>query len=275
MTSRARIILDLALQAKANQNVDQEQDNQQPNSFTDPVISSNENLGFENFDIETLPIVLGNDVAIEIIPYEEHDKGAPIVIAEDNVEASTSSLSLRDTEKYCGNPLNGGEHEDDEHEDDYNNDDEHYLPTHEIGLDGDDSVTETDSEESHNDATEGVQAHDTSVEWGDINEGRKRKKVANKSEWKRVKNQKLRMKGQEYLGFSRDKSKTFKQSTIRSARRLGARCSSKMCLKSKQRFCSFISEETRNEIFVNFWEKLTWDQRKIFVSAHVTMCPPS
>lgn len=280
MTSRTRKSLDFAPQA--NKDLAHEHDNilsscqtrppQLPNSFIVPV-STNENLVFQNLDIETIPIVLANDVEIENVAYEHFDKGVPTVNKEDHeiyVEATTSSLSLRDTEKDPGNTLNCSEDEDD-----YNNDDEDYFPTHGSGRDSDDSITETESEESNNDVSESVQPNATSVEWGDINDGRKRKKLADKSEWKRVKNEKLRMKGKEYLGFSRDKNKTFKHSTPRSARTLGARCSSKMCLKSKKRFCSSISEDTRKEIFTTFWEKMTWDQRKVFVSAHVSLYPPS
>lgn len=78
-----------------------------------------------------------------------------------------------------------------------------------------------------------------------MNEGRMRKKVADQSEWKRVKTQKLRMKGQAYLGFSRNKHNAFKHNIIRSARKLEAGFSSKMCSNSKRSFCGSISEVTR------------------------------
>ena len=60
----------------------------------------------------------------------------------------------------------------------------------------------------------------TEPEWGDVSAGRKRKITADKSQWKRVKNQELRMKGQDYLGFSRDKNKNFKHNTPREREKL-------------------------------------------------------
>lgn len=91
-------------------------------------------------------------------------------------------------------------------------------------MNSDDSIAKSNSEDIENNICTNVKTNDVSVQWGDINEGRIRKKVADKNEWKRVKNQKLRMKGQAHLAFSRDKYKTFKHNTIRPARRLGNRC---------------------------------------------------
>lgn len=59
---------------------------------------------------------------------------------------------------------------------------------------------------------------------GNQNDGRKRKLKANPNNWKKIKNQKLRMLGQEYLGYTKPKNKKMKQYKIRPARKLGSAC---------------------------------------------------
>ncbi|CAH1989518.1 unnamed protein product [Acanthoscelides obtectus] len=100
--------------------------------------------------------------------------------------------------------------------------------------------------------------------WGDMNEGRKIKITADKNEWKRNKSKLLRMKGEDYLGFSRDKDKNFKHNTPRPARKLGMACVSKMCLKSKKRFCDTFTEDIRKEMFSRFWKKNDVGSKKAF-----------
>jgi hypothetical protein len=113
------------------------------------------------------------------------------------------------------------------------------------------------------------------VDCGDMEEGRKRKKLANKNNWKRKKNCLLRMQGEEYLGFTRDRNRVFKQNVSKPARTIGQRCSSQVCEKSTKRHCGNFEEHIRIKIFTTFWKMMTWDQRKVFVSGHVTLQPPA
>lgn len=105
-------------------------------------------------------------------------------------------------------------------------------------------------------------------EYGDMQDGRLRSKKANDSNWKQNKNKQLRMQGLQYLGYTR-KNKIIKQDTIRKARVIGASCSSEYCKKSSKRFCSTFTEANRTSIFENFWTKMDWSQRKVFVCNHV------
>ncbi|CAH1995533.1 unnamed protein product [Acanthoscelides obtectus] len=108
------------------------------------------------------------------------------------------------------------------------------------------------------------------AEHGDMNEGRKRKHKSDQNEWKKIKNQKLRMEGKQYLGYTKPRNQTMKQNKIREARSLKPGCSSSLCLKSKKRMCDKFTSIDRMSIFTKFWSDLNWDQRKMYVVAHVT-----
>lgn len=102
-------------------------------------------------------------------------------------------------------------------------------------------------------------------EYGNVNEGRKRRHIARKEEWKKLKAQKQRMRGEEYLGYSKPRNEKMRQDRTRSAKQLGEACISQYCKKSKFRGCDSFEEETRRSLHAYFWKKLNWDQRKIYV----------
>lgn len=86
----------------------------------------------------------------------------------------------------------------------------------------------------------------------------KRKLIAKPHEWKRQKNKKLRMRGQQYVGFKySQENKKSNQNHIRSERKLRLRCRSNYCLKAKTRQCSEVPEEVRQRVFEHFWSKMT------------------
>ncbi|CAH1106727.1 unnamed protein product [Psylliodes chrysocephalus] len=84
-------------------------------------------------------------------------------------------------------------------------------------------------------------------------------------------NKRLRMQGQEYLGFRkpRNQRNTFND-TKRAERRLKPRCD---CRDKKKllRKCKLIVENYRVALFNDFWSKMTWDERKVFVCNTVTI----
>lgn len=107
-------------------------------------------------------------------------------------------------------------------------------------------------------------------DYGDMEEGRKRRHNADPKSWKRNKARLKRMRGEEYLGYSKPKDRKFQQDTLRQARRLGPTCVSNFCKKSKVRGCDRFSEDCRKDIHSNFWKKMTWDQRRVYVTGLVT-----
>lgn len=125
------------------------------------------------------------------------------------------------------------------------------------------------SEESQNDNQE-QEIEGVPNEYGNMTEGRKRRSRTEKKEWKRLKNQQFRLKGKEYLGYSRGADNMVKQNVMRAARVMGASCTSSMCNKSNARKCKLFTEEKRKKIFEMFWNDLNWDQRKVFVCSHVS-----
>ncbi|XP_034826500.1 uncharacterized protein [Maniola hyperantus] len=104
---------------------------------------------------------------------------------------------------------------------------------------------------------------------GNPNEGRKRQIKGDSNDWKKIKNKKLRMLGQEYLGYTKPKDRKLMQNKIRPARQLGERCVSQFCRKSKIRNCEKFNDEKRQEIHNMFWKSMNWDQRKVYVAGLV------
>lgn len=108
------------------------------------------------------------------------------------------------------------------------------------------------------------------VYYGNPNEGRKRQRNSDPNNWKKNKNKKLRMQGEEYLGYSKPRNMKLKQNIVRPARRLRTRCIFEFCKKSVVRNCNKFSDERRLEIHQSFWGNMNWDSRKIYVVGLVT-----
>ncbi|CAH1106899.1 unnamed protein product [Psylliodes chrysocephalus] len=228
----------------------------------------------DKFDLENMPVVFLNDVGINNAIENNVDFDLPLFADQETdcsleyeyLQPSTSAgccinISDQPVSKVDADYVPSSESE--TNSDDDNSFNNAYMDNSYKNIDADfqgEEIENADGQENNNEA-----------EWGDMTEGRKRKNIADKSEWKRNKNQMLRMKGEDYVGFSRDKNKNFKHNIPRAARKIGEPCVSKMCIKSKKRFCNTFSEQIRKEIFANFWKKMTWDQRKLFVSGHVSL----
>lgn len=97
--------------------------------------------------------------------------------------------------------------------------------------------------------------------------GRKRKTKAEKTEWDREKTRLKRMKGEEYLGYTRTTDGKVFHNKMRQPKTMGPPCTSSKCVKYKTRFCNTINLERRNSIFHKFWKELEWDQKKIYVTS--------
>lgn len=99
------------------------------------------------------------------------------------------------------------------------------------------------------------------------NEGQKRKRKPDKTEWDREKTKLRRMRGEEYLGYTRTRDGKVSHNKIREPKKLGPPCTSTKCLKFKTRFCNTITLDERSSIFQNFWRELDWDQKKIYITS--------
>lgn len=104
-------------------------------------------------------------------------------------------------------------------------------------------------------------------------DNRKRGRKADKEEWSRQKTKARRMTGQDYIGYTRNKEGEISHNKERDARKMGPSCNSVKCLKYKNRFCNSISEEQRKVIFKKFWEEMSWDQKKIYVTGLMEVKP--
>lgn len=118
-----------------------------------------------------------------------------------------------------------------------------------------------------------MSSNEPAVFSGDFAQGRKRRKRADKTTWRRQKNSKLRMQGAEYTGFesvaAANGSTKYVQSKQKSARLLGPTCSSIQCAKSKSTNCDKFTGATRQELFQQFWENMDWGQKKAYVGSLV------
>uniref|UniRef100_A0A1B6MHZ9 Uncharacterized protein n=1 Tax=Graphocephala atropunctata TaxID=36148 RepID=A0A1B6MHZ9_9HEMI len=50
---------------------------------------------------------------------------------------------------------------------------------------------------------------------------------------------------------------------------MGQTCSSNLCAQSRLRHCNTITEEQRKELFTDFWENLSWEEKKEYIVAMV------
>ena len=114
------------------------------------------------------------------------------------------------------------------------------------------SVNDSDAESSGSDAEE-----DTPQ--------RKRQKAENT--WKKVTNKKRRMVGKSYTGKQKQKD------IMREPRAMGPRCSSAACVKSAKHHCSAISEPERSNIFKDFWQHMTWEEKRMYVRGLIDVVP--
>lgn len=107
-----------------------------------------------------------------------------------------------------------------------------------------------------------------------IAENGKRRKLRMPNEWRKNKNKKLRMMGENYMGYSKSTTGTIKHNVERNARTLKFLCNSsnEFCKKSVKRNCSLFIHEKRQEIFKHFW-KMTWEQKKVYVLSLVIYQP--
>ncbi|XP_054477370.1 uncharacterized protein LOC129109358 [Anoplopoma fimbria] len=98
---------------------------------------------------------------------------------------------------------------------------------------------------------------------------RKKSRVAKPLTWKQNRQKQLRMEGKPYTS----KRKKDGTSITKGQRTMGSRCTSSACKRASNRFCADFSEETRNELFTGFWQRMNWTQRKTYVSGLVD-CDP-
>ncbi|XP_050299709.1 uncharacterized protein LOC126738418 [Anthonomus grandis grandis] len=142
-----------------------------------------------------------------------------------------------------------------------------YIPDNTDNSDSDNDMPYEELVEGETD----LQNNDASgtEQYGNMNEGRKRTHRSVQSDWKKNKNKKLRMEDKQYLGYTKAKGEVMKHNQIREARSFSPACNSDSCKRSKKRMCEKFTEEDRKCIFTNFWSKLSWDQRKMYVISHV------
>ncbi|XP_029307660.1 uncharacterized protein LOC115021376 isoform X2 [Cottoperca gobio] len=99
--------------------------------------------------------------------------------------------------------------------------------------------------------------------------GREKAKVGDPSKWKQNKQKQLRMEGKSYVS----KRKKDGEVVTKQPRAIGARCTSNACKKASNRLCNEINEETRNKVFDDFWQRMNWAQRKLYVTEQVDRDP--
>jgi hypothetical protein len=98
-----------------------------------------------------------------------------------------------------------------------------------------------------------------------------RNKQANSEEWERNLSKKLRREGKPYIGRIKNKDGTVSV-VIRPAKTMGPPCNSIVCKGANcKRRCSQFSYEERKGIHKKFWRELNWEQRKMYVYAHVSI----
>ncbi|XP_041649406.1 uncharacterized protein LOC121513614 isoform X2 [Cheilinus undulatus] len=98
---------------------------------------------------------------------------------------------------------------------------------------------------------------------------RKKAKVADPSNWKKNKQKQLRMEGKAYTS----KRKKDGEIVTKQPRAVGPRCTSSLCKKACNRLCNEIEEGVRKRLFDEFWQCMSWAQRRLYVAGQVD-CDP-
>ncbi|XP_068558270.1 uncharacterized protein [Cebidichthys violaceus] len=101
--------------------------------------------------------------------------------------------------------------------------------------------------------------------------GRKKPKakVGDPSKWKQNKQKQLRMEGKAYVS----KRKKDGEVVTKHPRAVGPRCASNACKKASNRLCNEMDEEAREKVFDEFWQRMNWSQRKLYVAEQVDREP--
>lgn len=118
----------------------------------------------------------------------------------------------------------------------------------------------------------------------DTEDGRKSKKRKSKGQvdarlWKRAKNANLRLHGQAYIGFKKNKAGIYKQTASKRERIMQEKCVGHLKKPGKggprQEFqCAGITEVQRKHLFTHFWNLTTWEAKKSFVTGQVLPVTP-
>lgn len=105
-----------------------------------------------------------------------------------------------------------------------------------------------------------------------ILERKPRKRKAEPDKWSINETRRRRMEGKSYIGYRRVKG-VITHDIQRPARELGPACTSKECVRMKNRNCSDLTKKIRQSIFTKFWGEMNWEQRRVFVINHVKKTP--
>lgn len=141
---------------------------------------------------------------------------------------------------------------------------ERNVPMHDMS---DETYYSESSEEDHNLQT-GNESFDLTI--GRVQ--KPRKKIGNPSEWQDIKNRTQRECGEAYQGWIKPKNGQGQRGAERAARSMGLSCNSNQC--RKMRGCLQIKEEERQIMFNFFWKKMSWDQKKVYVTSLVNNSAP-
>lgn len=98
----------------------------------------------------------------------------------------------------------------------------------------------------------------------------KRSKRSRPETWKRNETKIKRMKGQNYIGYTRTRDGRVTHEKQRPAR-MSLICNSEHCLKNR-RYCTQFSKDYTEQIFSKFWD-LSWEQKKVYVCTLVDYAP--
>lgn len=134
-----------------------------------------------------------------------------------------------------------------------------------------------ESEESEEESQEVVQANLRTEEL-ETPRGRKRirskGKCVNASNSERNQNKLKRMKGDNYVSFKLLKEEKKYEKVQKEERKMGRACKCKLSTTSNQFFCQSFTELERQAVFDDFWQNLTWSEKKVYIRGLVDTSTP-
>nr|XP_022904026.1 uncharacterized protein LOC111416287 isoform X2 [Onthophagus taurus] len=246
------------------------------NKFTHEIATSaSDDVLILPFDDELLPILPSNDSTLfELMQNEGHYDNPRECVKEsdsvpnnlNNIECDKQHVTNLNEDTLLIEDTDQNEENKVENMKDINTNrsyeaDPDYNPN-EDSIENEDSVENEDIIENEN-----------SEENETPNKKRQRKRKSDSMMWNYNKNKFKRMKGVDYKGRGKSENGKAVFNKTRPARKMLVPCNCKHSIKEKTLKCKEFSEETRQQIYTNFWEKLNWEERKQYIKALVDVLP--
>lgn len=228
-------------------------------NFEIPTLYSDEQIIVEEI-LETNPEIdnVNTDGMINISVESKNDEIKIISTIEDVMNTHHVSSDANEYNAEDNIPCS-----DDEKDSDYDHFEENDQDTHNEDSDSEKNNLDGNTNDD-NEQNEDIQISDREDDSRGQSSTTKSKLLVSREE--RMRNKYLRMRGKSYMGLMKDEDGKYKLKRKVGSREIGKSCRSQKCQISKVFKCNSFSEEERHDMFEKFWNDLTWDMKRTYIS---------